>query len=90
LRENAPSSPFNFEIGFGSIGVSQKRPTNRFLKPLLIAKAFPKQRDEIVIATKVSIVGALLAQKLALIYAWTDKKDLAFEQLSVAAKLPVI
>jgi serine/threonine-protein kinase len=38
--------------------------------------------------TKDSIVGALLVEKLALIYAWTGEKDLAFEQLSVAAKLP--
>jgi len=29
-----------------------------------------------------------LVQYLALIYAWTGEKDLAFEQLAVAAKLP--
>ena len=54
----------------------------------LIAKAFPKQRDEIVIARKVSIVGARLARKLALIYAWTGEKDLALDQLALAARIP--
>jgi hypothetical protein len=38
--------------------------------------------------TKESIAGSLLVQYLALIYAWTGEKDLAFEQLSVATKLP--
>src|SRR6184192_1904499 len=43
---------------------------------------------ELLPVTKDSIVGALLVQNLALIYAWTGEKDLAFEQLTVAAKLP--
>jgi hypothetical protein len=43
---------------------------------------------ELLPITKDSIVGALLVQNLALIYAWTGEKDLAFEQLSLAAKLP--
>jgi TolB-like protein/class 3 adenylate cyclase/Flp pilus assembly protein TadD len=38
--------------------------------------------------TKDSIGGALLVKNLALIYAWTGEKDLAFEQLTIAAKLP--
>jgi len=43
---------------------------------------------ELLPVTKDSIVGALLVQNLALIYAWTGEKDLAFEQLAIAAKLP--
>ena len=43
---------------------------------------------ELLPVTKDSIVGALLVQYLALIYAWTGEKDLAFEQLSIATKLP--
>jgi serine/threonine-protein kinase len=43
---------------------------------------------ELLPVTKDSIVGALLVQYLALIYAWTGEKDLAFEQLSIAAKVP--
>jgi len=43
---------------------------------------------ELLPVTKDSISGSLLVQNLALIYAWTGEKDLAFEQLSVAAKLP--
>jgi len=43
---------------------------------------------ELLPVTKDSIVGALLLQNLALIYAWTGEKDLAFEQLTIAAKLP--
>ena len=43
---------------------------------------------ELLPVTKDSIVGALLVQYLALIYAWTGEKDLAFEQMSVATKLP--
>jgi serine/threonine-protein kinase len=43
---------------------------------------------ELLPVTKDSIVGALLVQYLAAIYAWTGEKDLAFEQLSVATKLP--
>jgi serine/threonine-protein kinase len=43
---------------------------------------------ELLPVTKDSINGPLLLQYLALIYAWTGEKDLAFEQLAVAAKLP--
>jgi len=43
---------------------------------------------ELLPVTKDSIVGALLVENLALIYAWTGEKDLAFEQLTIAAKLP--
>jgi tetratricopeptide (TPR) repeat protein len=43
---------------------------------------------ELLPVTKDSIAGALLVQNLALIYAWTGEKDLAFEQLTIAAKLP--
>ena len=43
---------------------------------------------ELLPVTKDSISGSLLVQNLALIYAWTGEKDLALEQLSVAAKLP--
>jgi tetratricopeptide (TPR) repeat protein len=43
---------------------------------------------ELLPVTKDAIIGPLLVQNLALIYAWTSEKDLAFEQLSVAAKLP--
>jgi hypothetical protein len=43
---------------------------------------------ELLPVSKDSIVGALLVQYLALIYAWTGEKDLALEQLSVATKLP--
>jgi serine/threonine-protein kinase len=35
-----------------------------------------------------AIIGPLLVKYLALIYAWTGEKDLAFEQLTIAAKLP--
>ena len=38
--------------------------------------------------TKDSIMGALLIRYLAVIYAWTGEKDLAFEQLAVAARTP--
>jgi hypothetical protein len=38
--------------------------------------------------TKESIGGSLLIQYLALIYAWTGEKDLAFEQLAIAARIP--
>jgi TolB-like protein/Tfp pilus assembly protein PilF len=38
--------------------------------------------------TKDSIIGAMLLKNLALIYAWTGEKDLACEQLTVAATLP--
>jgi len=43
---------------------------------------------ELLPVTKDSIIGALLVENLALIYAWTGEKDLAFEQLTIAAKLP--
>jgi tetratricopeptide (TPR) repeat protein len=43
---------------------------------------------ELLPVTKDSIAGALLVQYLALIYAWTGERDLAFEQLEIAAKLP--
>jgi len=43
---------------------------------------------ELLPVTKDAIIGPLLVQNLALIFAWTGEKDLAFEQLSVAAKLP--
>jgi TolB-like protein/class 3 adenylate cyclase/Tfp pilus assembly protein PilF len=43
---------------------------------------------ELLPVTKDSIIGALLMENLALIYAWTGEKDLAFEQLTIVAKLP--
>jgi len=43
---------------------------------------------ELLPVTKESIGGSLLIQYLALIYAWTGEKDLAFEQLAVAARTP--
>jgi len=43
---------------------------------------------ELLPVTKESIAGSLLVQYLALIYAWTGEKDLAFEQLALAARLP--
>jgi TolB-like protein/class 3 adenylate cyclase/Flp pilus assembly protein TadD len=43
---------------------------------------------ELLPVTKDAIIGPLLVQNLALIYAWTGEKGLALEQLSVAAKLP--
>ena len=43
---------------------------------------------ELLPVTKDSIVGALLLQNLALICAWTGEKDLAFEQLAIAARTP--
>src|SRR5947207_15774989 len=43
---------------------------------------------ELLSVTKDAIIGPLLVQNLALIYAWTGEKDLAFEQLSAAAKPP--
>src|SRR4029077_20797685 len=47
-----------------------------------------RRAAELLPVAKDSVVGALLVQNLALIYAWTGEKDLAFEQLTVAAKLP--
>jgi len=38
--------------------------------------------------SKDAIVGARLVEYLALVYAWIGEKDLALEQLSVAARLP--
>ena len=43
---------------------------------------------ELLPMTKDAIIGPLLVQYLALIYAWTGEKDLALEQLSVAARTP--
>src|SRR5438876_8993809 len=43
---------------------------------------------ELLPVTKDAIMGPLLVKYLALIYAWTGEKDLAFEQLTIAAKLP--
>ena len=43
---------------------------------------------ELLPVTKDSINGALLVQNLAVIYAWTGEKDLAFEQLAIAARIP--
>jgi TolB-like protein/Tfp pilus assembly protein PilF len=43
---------------------------------------------ELLPVTKDSIIGAMLVKNLALIYAWTGERDRAFEQLSIAAKLP--
>jgi hypothetical protein len=40
--------------------------------------------------TKDSLMGALLTRYFAVIYARTSEKDLAFEQLTIAAKLPGI
>jgi hypothetical protein len=37
--------------------------------------------------TKDAIIGPLLVQNLALIYAWTGEKDLALEQLATAARI---
>ena len=47
-----------------------------------------RRAAELLPVAKDAIVGPLLVQNLALIYAWTGEKDLALEQLSVAAKLP--
>ena len=38
--------------------------------------------------TKDTIDGAMLVQYLAIIYAWSGKKDAAFEQLNVATRVP--
>ncbi len=43
---------------------------------------------ELLPVTKDSIMGAMLLKNLALMYAWIGEKDLALEQLSVAAKIP--
>jgi len=43
---------------------------------------------ELLPVSKNAIEGALLIKYLAVVYAWTGEKDLAFEQLTIAAKLP--
>jgi serine/threonine-protein kinase len=43
---------------------------------------------ELLPVTKDTIIGAKLVGNLALIYAWTGEKDLAFEQLAIAARIP--
>jgi serine/threonine-protein kinase len=43
---------------------------------------------EVLPVTKDAIIGAQLAQNLALIYAWTGEKDLALQQLAVATNIP--
>ena len=43
---------------------------------------------ELLPVTKDAITGPLLVQNLALIYAWTGEKDLAFEHLAIAARVP--
>lgn len=43
---------------------------------------------ELLPVTKDAIIGAQLVQNLALIYAWTGEKDLAFKQLALATSIP--
>jgi serine/threonine-protein kinase len=43
---------------------------------------------ELLPVTKDAIIGPKLVQNLSLIYAWTGEKDLALEQLSIAARIP--
>jgi TolB-like protein/class 3 adenylate cyclase/Tfp pilus assembly protein PilF len=43
---------------------------------------------ELLPVKKDSIIGAQLLQNLALIYAWTGEKDLAFKQLAVIVSIP--
>ncbi|PYJ78355.1 MAG: hypothetical protein DME69_08765 [Verrucomicrobia bacterium] len=43
---------------------------------------------ELLPVTKDAIIGPLLVQNLALIYEWTGEKDLALEQLAIAARIP--
>ena len=43
---------------------------------------------ELLPVTQDSITGALLAEQLAVIYAWTGEKDLALEQLAIVARVP--
>jgi TolB-like protein/class 3 adenylate cyclase/Flp pilus assembly protein TadD len=47
-----------------------------------------RRATELVPVSKNAIEGALLIKYLAVVYAWTGEKDLAFEQLTIAAKLP--
>jgi TolB-like protein/class 3 adenylate cyclase/Tfp pilus assembly protein PilF len=43
---------------------------------------------ELLPATQDSITGALLIQHLAVVYAWTNEKDLALRQLEITAQIP--
>ena len=43
---------------------------------------------ELLPVTKDAIIGPLLVQNLALVYAWTGEKDLSLEQLAIAARMP--
>ncbi|PYK85680.1 MAG: hypothetical protein DMF47_09420 [Verrucomicrobia bacterium] len=43
---------------------------------------------ELLPVTKDAIIGPLLVQNLALVYAWTGEKDLSLEQLAIAARIP--
>jgi TolB-like protein/class 3 adenylate cyclase/Tfp pilus assembly protein PilF len=47
-----------------------------------------RRATELVPVSKNAIEGALFIRYLAVIYAWTGEKNLAFEQLITAAKLP--
>jgi len=47
-----------------------------------------RRAADLVPVSKDAIRGPLLIQYLAVIYAWTGEKDLALEQLSVAARIP--
>ena len=48
-----------------------------------------RRAAELLPVSKDAISGPLLIQYLGVIYAWTGEKDLALEQLSVAASFPV-
>jgi tetratricopeptide (TPR) repeat protein len=43
---------------------------------------------ELLPVTKDAMGGAMLVRNLAIIYAWTGEKDLAFEQLAIVAGIP--
>jgi len=47
-----------------------------------------RRATELMAVSKNTIVGAQLIEYLALIYAWTGEKDLAFEQLAMVARNP--
>src|SRR5437667_3087027 len=47
-----------------------------------------RRAAELLPVTKDAIIGSRLVQNLALIYAWTGEKDLALEQLTIAARIP--
>jgi len=47
-----------------------------------------RRAAELLPVAKDSIAGALVAEYLALIYAWTGEKDLALKQLDVVARIP--